>query len=248
MSTGVVFSLSRIEQKMYQVDFDPRTRTGMVVVNLAVFKEARLADVLSTFREVMEAGLAVAPYARLLRAGDAMEDVTVPAGHAGLCTVCSITVDGVLLKAGIPTRPNLGGIVQVEDNEPVRFTDIITYRSTTLDPLEMLMSQELTSVMRVIQTGSGTILANLREIPYSAYDETSDLLHRLQLSGLYGILEVGEPNAEVLGVQVGRDHFGVVIVGGTNPMAALQEREIPAQTRAITGSLDFRDFSKIDKL
>jgi repressor of nif and glnA expression len=244
----IVFSQSRLEQKMHMVDFDPRTRSGSVIVNLSVFPENRLADVISTFGEVMDAGLAVAPYVKLVRAGEILEDETIPAEHVGLCTVCSITVDGVLCRAGIPTRPILGGTMQVEDNHPLRFTDIITYRSTTLDPLEMLMSQELTSVLQVTKSGSGVILANLREIPMSAYDETSDILQRLQLSGLYGIMEVGEPNTDMLGVQVSRNHFMVAIVGGTNPMAALQEKGIPVKIRAITGCIDFREFSKIDKL
>jgi len=248
MPAGITFSISRIEQKMCLVDFDPRTRSGNVVVNLTTFEQKRLDEVLSTFRDVMDAGLAVAPYVKLLGAGDSLDGELIPQGQAGVCTVCSITVDGALVKAGIPTRPQLGGTVQVDANRPLRFTDVITYRSTTLDPMEMLMSQELTSVLRVVRTGSGVILANLREIPYSAYDETTDLLSRLQLSGLYGVLEVGEPNTPVLGVQVGRNHFGVVIVGGTNPMAALQERGIPAYTRAITATMDFHEFTKVDKL
>ena len=248
MPPEIIFSLSRIEQKMHQVDFDPHTRSGSVVVNLSIFKEKQLSDVISTFKEVMDAGLAVAPCVRMLGSGESLEGVSIPGGHTGLCTVCSITVDGVLVKAGIPTRPSIGGTVQVEENTPVRFTDIIRYSSTTLDPLEMLMSQELTSVLRVSRSGSGVILVNLREIPMSAYDETSEILHRLQLSGLYGIMDVGEPNADVLGMQVGRNHFGVAIVGGTNPMAALQERGIPVRIKAIASCMDFREFTKIDKL
>jgi len=122
---------------------------------------------------------------------------------------------------------------------------MIRYDSTTIDPLEVLMSQELTSVKEMTRTGSGKILANFREVPMTAKDDVDHTINRLLTAGFYGILEVGEPNTPALGVDVDRDHMGVIITGGTNPMAAVQESGIPIITKAIKGTLDFREMKKL---
>jgi global nitrogen regulator NrpRII len=242
---GMVFTSSRIEEIMYRVTFNPKTRTGDIVVNVSVVDKKDLVKVLELFKQVMFSGLSVCSYIHVFEEGDEFNGLTIPKGKAGIATACSITIDGVLLKAGIPVRPKFGGIVQVKDREPIRFTDIISYNCTTIDPLEVLMSQELTSVNDMMRTGSGKILANMREVPMSAKDEVDHVLNRLLTAGFYGILEVGEPNSPVLGASVDRDHIGIVITGGTNPMAAVMEAGIPIQTQAIEGVIDFREMKKL---
>src|SRR5450756_1725022 len=81
------------------------------------------------------------------------------------------------------------------------------------------MSQELTSVTDMINTGTGKILANLREAPMPARDKIEQVLDSLVEAGFSCILEVGEPNNDILGIQVGRDKLGIAVIGGTNPMA-----------------------------
>ena len=97
----------------------------------------------------------------------------------------------------------------------------------------------------MMRTGSGKILANFREVPMSAKDDVDRLINRLLTAGFYGILEVGEPNSPVLGAHVDRDHLGIIITGGTNPMAAVQESGIPIITKAIKGVLSFREMKKL---
>jgi repressor of nif and glnA expression len=70
----------------------------------------------------------------------------------------------------------------------LRFTDILTYDSTTIDPLDVLMSQELTSVTEMIRTGSGKILANMREAPMAARDRIEERLDALVEAGFACIL------------------------------------------------------------
>jgi repressor of nif and glnA expression len=241
----MMFTDARIESIMYQVTFNPKTREGDVIVNVAYVDKKDLEETLELFRQVMYSGLSVCSYIKLFDEGDIFSGTTIPAGKSGIATACSITIDGVLLKHGIPVTPRFGGIVQVKDRVPLRFTDVITYDCTTIDPLEVLMSQELTSVREMMRTGSGKILANFRIVPMSAKDDVDHLINRLLTAGFYGILEVGEPNSPVLGAAVERDHMGIIITGGTNPMAAVQESGIPIVTKAIKGTLDFHEMKKL---
>jgi repressor of nif and glnA expression len=122
---------------------------------------------------------------------------------------------------------------------------VLTYKSTTIDPLEVLMSQELTSVMEMIRTGTGKILANLREAPMIARDIIDSTLSDMVEAGITGILEVGEPNTRILDVPVERDHLGIVVIGGTNPMAIVQEHGIPIRTNAMSTMMNFSEMKHI---
>jgi repressor of nif and glnA expression len=130
----------------------------------------------------------------------------------------------------------------------LRFTDVLTYDSTTIDPLDVFMSQELTSVTQMINTGSGKILANMREAPMSARNRIELVLDSLVKAGFSCILEVGEPNNDILGVQVGRDKLGIAVIGGTNPMALVQENDIEIDTRELSILLDIEEMVHIDEL
>jgi repressor of nif and glnA expression len=241
----MMFTNARIESIMYQVTFNPKTREGDIVVNVCLVDKKDLDETLEIFRQVMYSGLSVCSYVRMFDEGETFSGLQIPQGKTGIATACSITIDGVLLKHGIPVKPMFGGIVQVRDRVPLRFTDLISYDCTTIDPLEVLMSQELTSVREMMRTGSGKILANFREVPMSAKEDVDHLINRLLTAGFYGILEVGEPNSSVLGANVDRDHMGIIITGGTNPMAAVQESGIPIITKAIKGVMDFHEMKKL---
>lgn len=244
----ITFTLSRIEDLIYRVTFDPSTCTGKVVINISLIDSEHINDVLPIFRDVILSGLTVSPLARLLSPGEPLGDLTIPPNMHGIATVCSITVDGVLLKNGIPIKPRFGGLVEIRDGLPLRFTDLVMYDSTTIDPLEILMSQSLTSVSDMLTSGSGKILANLREVTMTAREKVEEVLDELVSAGFGGILEVGEPNSDILGVSLERDHFGVVVVGGTNAEAVVQEQGFKMDTHAMSTLMDVNEMVPIDKL
>ncbi|MGD0172770.1 MAG: DUF128 domain-containing protein [Halobacteriota archaeon] len=237
------FVSSRIEELIYGITFDARTATGVVAFNTAVVAEDDLERVLSIFKLVYAAGLNVGPYVRIIEGGESFNGVSIQKGFSGILTICSITIDGVLLKAGIPVNPVCGGIVQVTEKIPIRFTEILRYDATTLDPLDVLMSQELTSVLEMINTGSGKVLASVREVPMAAKNHLENLLSDLMEAEFKGILEVGEPNSDLLEMPVSRGHIGVAIIGGINSMAAVRESGVEIQTNAISGLTDIRDMN-----
>ncbi|MEA1905699.1 MAG: DUF128 domain-containing protein, partial [Euryarchaeota archaeon] len=240
-SPQIIFATSKIENMMYQVTFDPTLQKGLIAANVSVINEADLDDALFIFRRVMSGGLAVGSYIKMTRDPSSIRKIVFNNRECAIVTPCSITIDGVLLKRGIPVRPVFGGIVQIENGVPVRFTDILTYESTTIDPIDVLMSQDLTSVTDVITTGSGKILANLRIVPMHARERVEDALDTLKSANFDSILWVSEPNTDVLGVPIERDHVGIVAIGGTNPMAAVQEQGTPIRTHAFSELIDVRE-------
>lgn len=244
----IVFTLSNIEDLIYGVSFDPSSGSGRIVTNISLMDRDDVDNILPILRDVMLSGLTVSPLAKMLSSGESVNDFIIPDGKCGIATVCSITVDGILLKHGIPVKPLFGGLVEVKEGNPVRFTDLIRYDSTTIDPLEILMSQSLTSVSDMLTIGSGKILASLREITMNARDRVEETLDDLVSAGFSGILEVGEPNTDILGVSVERDHFGVVVVGGTNPMAVAQEQGFRIDTHAMSSLMEVSDMIPIDRL
>ena len=246
--TEIMFIISRIESMMYEVTFDPAQRKGKIIANISIINEADLEKVTGLFRQAMHSGLSVSPYIKIIPSGEKIGNILVEKGKIGIATACSITIDGVLLKAGIPVKPKFGGVVEIHDGSPLRFTDILTYDSTTIDPLDVLMSQELTSVTEMVNTGSGKILANMREAPMAARDRIEQMLDSLVEAGFSCILEVGEPNSDILGIQVGRDKIGIAVIGGTNPMALVQEQGIDISTQELSILLDIEEMSHIDEI
>jgi len=234
-----------IEDLATQVTYDPVKNTGSVIYNLSLIPEDNLEAAIRVFRQAHRAGISVSNRVRFLTPGETLGSFTVPPATAGICTICTITLDGLLLRGGVPLHPIGGGLVEVEDRMPKRFTHMILYEATTIDPLEVLIAQELTSICRMMQEGRGTILGNLRECHMEAEVLVQGILDDLGQHGFTGILDVGAPNVPLLGVPVSPQYFGIAMVGGTNPMAGLKERGIPVVTKALKGLMDIREMGNI---
>ncbi len=243
----VQFTSTKIEDLMFRTSFDPVTMEGDVIVNLSIIGSRDIEAVLDVYGVAMRSGLSVSPFVKVINEGERIGNVQIMKDHLGIATVCSITIDGVLLKGGVMINPRFGGVVQIRDGQPVRFTDVVTYASTTIDPLEVLMSQDITSVSRMLQTGSGKILANLREAPMIARDDIDHILSDMMEAGISGIMDVGEPNSRILDVPVERDHLGVVVIGGTNPMAMAKEYGFNIYTNAMSTLIDINELKHIDE-
>jgi len=182
---------------------------------------------------------------KFFSSGERVEGYVVPKGFTGIATLCSITFDGLLIRRGIPITPIGGGVVEIEKRTPLRFTHMILYEYTTIDPLQVLISQKTTSVTSVMRTGSGAILANIREFHMEAEPQVGMVLDELSNSSLSGILEVGIPNLALLGVPVSPQFVAIAAVGGTNAMAAIREGGCWVQTQAMKGLMDISEMEEI---
>ena len=109
--------------------------------------------------------LCVSDLVAVAQEGEKLGELIVPEGKVGLATVCSIVVNGTLLKAGVPIDSRFGGILQIRNGQPLRFVELIHYAGSSLDPSEVFIRAGMTSVIEVARKGEGTILANFREIP-----------------------------------------------------------------------------------
>ncbi|MBC7079172.1 MAG: DUF128 domain-containing protein [Methanothrix sp.] len=238
MQEPLVFALGRIENLVHQVSLDAKKGTGRVITNRSLVARDDLHEALEIFKDAIDSGLAVSPLVRLEDVGERFM----------IHTVCSMTIDGYLIKHGIPVRPKGGGLIEVIDRETVRFTDIIMYWATTIDPLDLLIAQELTGICEMMRTGTGRILGNLHEAPMIAHDTIEDLLDELRDAGIMGVIELGDPNMDVLGMPVERDHLGVALIGGTNPAAAAVEFGLDIETASISGLTEISEMCHIDEL
>jgi len=232
------FINNRIEEYALQVTYNPPENTGNIIYNLSLIKKEDLEYAIAILKNAYKTGISVSDRVKFLHEGENCGDMQVPKNTIGICTMCSLTLDGYLLKKGIPIRSIGGGVVEIEDRVPRRFTHFILYEHTTIDPLEVLVSQDITSITSVMHQGSGTILANIRQCHMEAESRVTVLLDELASIGFTGILDMGVPNIPLLGVPVNPQNLGVAMVGGTNAMAAIKEGGRWVVTKALKGLMD----------
>ena len=70
----------------------------------------------------------------------------------------------------------------------------------------------------------------------------------LKKKGIDGILMIGNPNQPLLEMPVAVDKAGMIIVGGLNPIAALEEAGIPTVSKAMSTLFRFSDLIKFKEL
>ncbi|MCS7115625.1 MAG: DUF128 domain-containing protein [Nitrososphaerota archaeon] len=244
----VGFIITKIESLIFKMDFSLEKRKGKVIANVATLNREHLKKALQLMKKVISAGYCVSPYVKIADEGEHLGSHTVPEGKAMVATMCSITLDGILHHSGVPVAPRFGGVVQVANNKPMRFTELISYSGSTLDPLELFSAKGLNSVLNVVRTGNGYVLANLREIPMDALSAAVETLKKAKEAGICGLMVFGEPNMPVLGVPVGINKVGIAFIGGTNPLAGVSEAGIPIETKAIDCLVNFEEMTHIEEL
>jgi hypothetical protein len=183
-------------------------------------------------------------------AGERIGDITVPEGKIALATVCSIVVNGVLLKQGVPMDSKFAGTLQIRQRQPLRFVELIYYSGSSLDPSEAFIRANMTAVRNAVQSGDGMILANFREIPAICLSLTRDILEKMEAADIRGVFVMGEVSEPVCQIPVEMNKVGVVLVGGLNPVACVQEAGIVVENRAMSAVMNYAEltpFTDMDK-
>ncbi|MEW6570450.1 MAG: NrpR regulatory domain-containing protein [Nitrospirota bacterium] len=233
VSEKVGFIISKIETLSYLTNFNLDTMAGDIILNVSFFPEEKLREALKIMKPVFQSHYIMSDKVALRGSGERVGDITVPEGRTGFGTVCSVTINGIFLKAGIPVTSKFGGVLQV-DSDPARFTSLISYDGSSLDPLEIFIKSKMTDVLGAVKKNSGKILASFREIPVVSIEKANELGKTMREKGIGGILLFGSPNQPLLEMPVGMDKAGMVIVGGLNPVAALEEAGIPTTSKAMS--------------
>jgi len=244
----VGFLSARIEQMAYAVDFDVDAIRGGVVVNVSLFDPDQLLRCTELMMRVYEKGLAMGRLLTLIKAGERIGEVTIPQQMVGLGTVCSVTLNGVLLQHGIPTTSRFGGLLEMRDSRPTRFLELIAYDGTSLDPLEIFVHGGMTDYTGAATTGNGRIGASFREFPAVSRDRVTSLAARLGDAGLGSLMNVGWPGQPLLDIPVHEGRFGAVVIGGLNPVAAAEEQGERVRSRALAGVVDYGSLFPYEEL
>ena len=237
-SEQIGFVIERIALLAFQTTLDPARGTGEVIINTSLFPKDRFKKALSAMKDAFSSGVCVSDLVAVAEEGEKLGDVIVPEGKVGFATVCSATINGVLLKAGIPMDSRFGGILEIRDSLPRRFVAIINYAGSSLDPSLAYIKAHMTSVREAAATGNGKILANFREIPGAAKPMAEELVAKLKAIGIGGVVMVGYTSQPVCQIPVGLNKVGVILDGGLNPLAAAEEAGIEADNIANSGTMD----------
>ena len=221
--------------------FDLSARKGKVILNISTVAVEDSRAALRAVRRIFEAGLSMGRLIAVAPEGGQIGDFDVPRGCLGIGTVCSVSINGIFLRSSIATTSRFGGLLEMEEGQPKRFTQIINYDGSSLDPLEVFIRGHMTSVSRVAEAGSGLIGASFREVPRVALPDVRHLSHLSEQAGLGGVLAVGNPNQPLLDIPVAQGRVGLVVCGGLNPVAAVAETGIAVTSAAMSTMCDFSE-------
>lgn len=244
----VGFLSAKIDRMTYQMTFDLNTTSGSVVINVTIVDPRQLAKNVDYIKRVYADGYAMGHLMAFLGPGETLGHITIPEGMIGVGTVCSITLNGVLLKHGIPTVSRFGGLLEIEDKKPVRFVEIIMYDGTSIDPLEVFIRSGMTNYMGAVDKGNGRIGASFREFPAESRDLVEQLAGKLKRIGLGGLVRIGLPGQPLLDIPVNEGRVGAIVIGGLNPVSILEETGVRAYSRALAGLIDFTRLFRYEEM
>jgi len=244
----LTFIQEKLELLAFRTTFSPETEEGLLPINTSLFDKEDYPKVLKIIKPVFKSCLCVSELVAVAQSGEKLGDVVIPDNKVGLATVCGVVVNGVLLKHGIPMESRFGGILEIKNNSPSRFTAIINYGGTSLDPSEQYMRARMTTVNDAVRTGTGRILANFREIPALSRSLVEEVVAMLKKAGINGVYYLGRISEPVCQIAVGINRCGIILVGGLNPVAAAVESGFNVENIAESGMIEFKQLTSIWQL
>jgi repressor of nif and glnA expression len=242
------FVKEKLEMLAFQTTFDPEKRTGLLSINTSLIDKAKFKKALPAMKDAFKVGMCVSDLVATASEGERLGSVVVPSGKIGFATVCSVAINGVLLKAGVPTEYRFGGVLEVRNSKPRRFVAIIDYSGTSLDPSEQFIRARMTSICEASRTGNGKILGVFRTIPAPAREVVDEKIAILKEVGIGGIYAIGNTSEPLCQIPVALNRIGVVQLGGLNPVAAAVEAGIEIENIAESGLIDFQQLQPVWQL
>jgi repressor of nif and glnA expression len=242
------FSISRIDVLSFKTTFNLKKMRGLTPVNISLFPQDQFKRAIASMKPVFQKNLAVSSNVAVALPGKYLGDIAVPEGKVGLATICSILINAVLLKHGIPIDSKFGGILQVKNGEPLRFVELIHYSGSSLDPSEIFIRGNMTSVGQVVEKGEGKILSNFREIPALSRNLVEDITGQMARAGINGVLSIGSAGNQVGQTNVDLNKVGMILAGGLNPVAKVHEEGFEMDNKAMSTVMEFEDLQNIEEL
>lgn len=233
------FVNTRIEEYMYKTAYNLVHNEGDVIVNTSLIDKGDYERAVQILKEAFDAGYTISNRILVLDECEELASLKVPKGCLGIATLCSITLDGMLMKKGIPVNTSFAGVVVVREGRAAEFTDLIAYAGSSLDPMKVFMARRVTRVTDAIYGGSGRLLANVREIPLAAAEPAEQLLIQAKSRDLCGLIEIGRPGESLLGCPVSPGRLGIAFYAGVNGAVAVEEMGIKIKTLPISALVDY---------
>jgi HTH-type transcriptional regulator, global nitrogen regulator NrpRI len=241
-------SISRIDVLSFKTTFNIKKMCGLTPVNISFFPQDQFKKAFMAMKPVFQKNLAVSSRVAVAPAGKSLGDIIVPKGKVGLATICSILINSILLRQGIPIDSKFGGILQVKNSEPLRFVELIHYSGSSLDPSEIFIRGKMTSVAQVVEKGEGEILANFREIPALSRNLVEDITGSLAKAGIHGVLSIGSAGNPIGQTNVDLNKAGMILIGGLNPVAKVHEEGFDVDNKAMSTVMEYEDLRSIEEL
>ena len=244
----VGFVISRIELLAFRTDFNLDKRTGSVPMNISFFPKEKFSKALQTMKPAFASRLCVSDLVAVAQEGDLLGELVIPRDKVGLATVCSVVINGALLKLGVPIDSKFSGILQIRNFKPLRFIELIQYSGCTLDPSEIFIRAKMTSVLEVAREGEGKILATYREIPAICKPIVEKTVAELKEAGLGGLLIMGGTSEPVCEIPVELNRIGIILVNGLNPVAAAVEAGVEVENHGMSTLMEYKNLVNFQEL
>jgi len=244
----VGLAISRIELLAFRTDFDLDKRSGSIPINVSFFPKASFGKALQVMKPTFAAGLCVSELVAVAQEGEILGELVIPPDKVGLATVCSVLINGTLLKLGVPMDSKFSGILQFRNSKPLRFVELIHYSGCSLDPSDVFIRAKMTSVSRVAREGEGLILATYREIPAPCQPIVEKTILKLKEAGLGGVLIMGGISEPVCEIPVELNRIGIILLNGLNPVAAAMEAGIEVENHGMSTVLEYQKLINFGEL
>ncbi|MCG2720414.1 MAG: NrpR regulatory domain-containing protein, partial [Thermodesulfovibrionales bacterium] len=112
VSDKIGFIISKIETLSYLTNLDLETHQGDIILNISFFPEEKRKEAFKVMKPVFSSPYVMSDRIVMRKSGEAIGDIVIPHAQIGFGTVCSVTINGIFLKAGIPVNSKFGGVLQ----------------------------------------------------------------------------------------------------------------------------------------
>jgi repressor of nif and glnA expression len=106
----------------------------------------------------------------------------------------------------------------------------------------------MTSVNDAVTKGSGKILGVFRTIPAPARKVVEENIAALKEAGIGGVYALGNISEPICQIPVVMNRFGVIQLGGLNPVAAAVEAGIQIDNIAESGMVEYNQLQSFFKI
>ncbi len=247
----VGFVSSKVEELAFRMDFDLTKKQGKIILNISYLKKELFFRYIKKICQVYEKNLGMGKLLTIVDEGQNLGSFHVPKNHVAIGTICSVSLNGIFLRHGIPMTSRFGSLVEIQQWTPRRFTQIINYDGTTIDPLEIFIRGRMTNVWSATKTGNGIVGVSFREIPSVSLNKAKELSTEVENCLLGGILAFGTPNQPLLDMSVPNGRTGILVLAGLNPIAVLTENGVEVVSKAMNCLFDYNsliEYKDIEKL